>query len=155
MSIRHHLKLGRDWHVKAGFTDIHPLTELHNRPVGGTTSWLRVREHKAAVTLANSLIHVMGNFAEKSPFEKRDGLRLPGEYDPLIEKGVANFTYSQNSRGSHYLAAELFFHNGAYVVLARDGAMIAEWPYFAEWISKVRRGQLDEKKHHVRLYLKT
>lgn len=155
MSIRHHLKLGRDWHVKAGFTDNHPLTVLHHRPVGGTTSWLRVREHKAAVTLANSLIHVMGNFAEKSPFEKRDGLRLPGEYDPLIEKGVANFTYSQNSRGSHYLAAELFFHNGAYVVLARDGAMIAEWPYFAEWISKVRRGQLDEKKHHVRLYLKT
>ena len=155
MSIRHHLKLGRDWHVKAGFTDNHPLTELHHRPVGGTTSWLRVREHKAAVTLANSLIHVMGNFAEKSPFEKRDGLRLPGEYDPLIENGVANFTYSQNSRGSHYLAAELFFHNGAYVVLARDGAMIAEWPYFAEWISKVRRGQLDEKKHHVRLYLKT
>ena len=155
MSIRHHLKLGRDWHVKAGFTDNHPLTELHHRPVGGTTSWLRVREHKAAVTLANSLIHVMGNFAEKSPFEKRDGLRLSGEYDPLIEKGVANFTYSQNSMGSHYLAAELFFHNGAYVVLARDGAMIAEWPYFAEWISKVRRGQLDEKKHHVRLYLKT
>ena len=38
MSIRHHLKLGRDWHVKAGFTDNHPLTELHHRPVGGTTS---------------------------------------------------------------------------------------------------------------------
>lgn len=52
-------------------------------------------EHKAAVTLANSLIHVMGNFAEKSPFEKRDGLRLPGEYDPLIEKGVANFTWPE------------------------------------------------------------
>ena len=145
-------KLGRDWHVKAGFADVHPLTQIHNRPVGATTSWLRVREHKAAVTLANSLIHTMGNFMEKSPFETRDGLRM---VHLEIEKGVANFTYSQNSRGSHYLAAELFFHNGAYVVLARDGAMIAEWPYFAEWISKVRRGQLDEKKHHVRLYLKT
>ena len=148
-------KLGRDWHVKAGFADVHPLTQIHNRPVGATTSWLRVREHKAAVTLANSLIHTMGNFMEKSPFEKRDGLRVPGEYAPLVPAGVGRHVHSQNSRGSHYLAAELFFYNGAYVVLARDGAMIAEWSYFAEWISKVRRGQLDEKKHHVRLYLKT
>lgn len=106
MGIRQTLKLGRDWHVKAGFTDKHPLTDLHNRPVGATTSWLRVREHKAAVNLAKSLIHVMGNFMEKSPFEKREGLRLPGEYSPLIEKGVANFTYSQNGHGAyHYLAA--------------------------------------------------
>ena len=29
MSIRHHLKLGRDWHVKAGFTDNHPLTKIY------------------------------------------------------------------------------------------------------------------------------
>ena len=27
-------KLGRDWHVKAGFADVHPLTQIHNRPVG-------------------------------------------------------------------------------------------------------------------------
>ena len=155
MSIRQHLKLGRDWHVKAGFTDNHPLTKEHHRPVGGTTSWLRLREHKAAVTLANSLIHVMGNFMEKSPFEKRDGLRVPGEYAPLVPAGVGRHVHSQNSRGSHYLAAELFFYNGAYVVLARDGAMIAEWPFYAEWIAKARRGQLSEEEQRVRLYLKT
>ena len=145
-------KLGRDWHVKAGFADVHPLTQIHNRPVGATTSWLRVREHKAAVTLANSLIHTMGNFMEKSPFETRDGLRM---VHLEIQDGVTNIVECQHRQGNFCLAAELFFYNDAYVVTARDGAMIAEWEAYAEWIGRARRGTLTGDQRHVRLYLQT
>lgn len=145
-------KLGRDWHVKAGFADVHPLTQIHNRPVGATTSWLRVREHKAAVTLANSLIHTMGNFMEKSPFETRDGLRM---VHLEIQEGVTNIVECQHRHGNFCLAAELFFYNDAYVVIARDGAMIVEWEAYAEWIGRARRGTLTGDQRHVRLYLQT
>ena len=145
-------KFGRDWHVKAGFADVHPLTQIHNRPVGATTSWLRVREHKAAVTLANSLIHTMGNFTEKSPFETRDGLRMV-HLD--TQDGVTNIVECQHRQGNFCLAAELFFYNDAYVVMARDGAMIAEWEAYAQWIGRARRATLTGDQRHVRLYLQT
>ena len=156
MGIRQTLKLGRDWHVKAGFTDKHPLTELHNRPVGATTSWLRVREHRAAVSLANSLIHLAGNHMAKSPFEGREGLRTRcEEYGAIITNGPKFHVHSQRITGDYWLVAELFYHNGAYVVLARDGAMIAEWSTYADWIGKARRGAIRPEEHHLRLYLKT
>lgn len=142
------MKLGRDWFVKAGLADQHELTELHKRPVGATTAWIRHRDHGSARKLANSLAHVLTSMTVPSPFARGD-LRRETPHDWTMGNELRGVTVNlvslpiEGLGAGWWLAGELFVYGGAYVAIVREGADIESQETWVARLARARRGAHD------------